>query len=61
MTYVILNGEDGLAAKISLTPLDCLSAMIAAACHDFKHDGFTNGWHAAKETDRFQMFGNEGT
>ena len=42
MSYIILEGENGLRSKASLTACDCLATMIGAACHDFKHDGFTN-------------------
>ena len=32
--------------------IDILSFLISGICHDFKHDGFTNGYHINARTDR---------
>ena len=59
MTYVMLKtGNIGQLAK--LDALDTFSVLIAAACHDFRHDGFTNNYHARIESDRFKEFGEAG-
>jgi len=34
--------EQGMGAVANLNDLDMLSFVIACACHDYKHDGFTN-------------------
>ena len=36
----------------SLSYLDMVSALTAAACHDFDHDGFNNSYHVKFMTDR---------
>lgn len=61
MTCVLLTGPKGLAERTNLTAVDCLAVTIGAACHDFKHDGFTNLWHKNKNTDRFKEHGADGT
>jgi hypothetical protein len=42
----------GLRETLRLNKLDCLSMMIAGACHDLGHDGFTNGYHVNAITRR---------
>jgi len=42
----------GLRESLRLNKLDCLSLMIAGACHDLGHDGFTNGYHVNAITRR---------
>ena len=42
----------GLREGLRLNKLDCLSMIIAAACHDLGHDGFTNGYHVNAITRR---------
>ena len=44
-----------------MSKLDCLATLIAGACHDYRHDGFTNLWHKNKDTERYKSFGAEGT
>ena len=44
--------QGGLARMISLDFLDQISAIIAGACHDYDHDGFTNMYHVNFMTDR---------
>ena len=46
MTYFMLHGEDGWKVALQLSPLDTLVTIFSAYCHDFKHDGFTNGYHS---------------
>lgn len=53
MSLVILQGPNGLQVRAGLSQLDCLASLIAGACHDYKHDGFTNLWHKNKDTDRY--------
>ncbi len=42
----------GLQKNLRLNKLDCLSFIIAAACHDLGHDGFTNTYHVNAITRR---------
>lgn len=35
-----------------LSYLDCVAAVIAAACHDFDHDGLNNAYHVNFSTER---------
>lgn len=37
---------------MELNDIDILSFLIAAICHDFKHDGFTNSYHVNARTRR---------
>ena len=41
-----------LALVASLTYLDLISAITAAACHDYDHDGYNNSYHVKFMTDR---------
>jgi hypothetical protein len=61
MSLVILQGPQGLQVRAGLSQLDCLASLIAGACHDYRHDGFTNLWHKNKDTDRYKAFGADGT
>jgi hypothetical protein len=61
MAFVLLSGTSGVASRAKLSSLDCLAALVGAACHDFKHDGFNNIWHKTNNTDRFKEHGAEGT
>ena len=36
-----------------------MSAVIAAVCHDYDHDGFTNGFHVKSKSDRALRFDNK--
>ena len=36
------------------------TAIIAGVCHDYAHDGFNNGWHVNKQTERFIAHGSAG-
>ena len=38
--------------KLKLDKLDCLSFLLAGACHDVGHDGFTNPYHINAFTSR---------
>lgn len=35
-----------------LNHIDVVSLMIAAACHDYNHDGFNNAYHVNAMTTR---------
>jgi hypothetical protein len=50
-TYVVLT-QYGLIKLAQLNALDILSTLVAAACHDFGHDGFTNTYHIKSISDR---------
>ena len=49
--YSFLTKGD-LAKIAKLNYLDQLSALVAAACHDYDHDGFNNAYHVKFMTDR---------
>lgn len=51
MTYVMLT-KCGLSKIADLSALDEMSLMVAAACHDFNHDGFNNAYHVNAMTQR---------
>lgn len=40
----------------NLTQHDTLSILVAALCHDFKHDGFNNSYHINAQTSRAIAF-----
>jgi hypothetical protein len=42
----------GLQKILKLNILDCICFILAAACHDLGHDGFTNGYHVNAVTSR---------
>jgi hypothetical protein len=50
-SYLVLT-KFGLIKMASLTSLDILSTLVAAACHDFGHDGFNNVYHVNTISDR---------
>jgi len=33
---------------------------VAAVCHDYAHDGYNNGYHAAVQSSRFSAHGADG-
>lgn len=41
-----------LISLLELEHIDVMAFLIAALCHDFGHDGFTNGYHVNATTDR---------
>ena len=51
MTNVLLY-DGGIASIMKVDCLDEFAALIAAVSHDFKHDGFNNGYHARINSDR---------
>ena len=51
MMYMFIKQGD-LATIAQLNYLDLVSAITAAACHDFAHDGFNNAYHVNFMTDR---------
>ena len=51
MMYIMIK-TGGLAQVAMLNYVDLVSAIVAAACHDFDHDGFTNGYHVNFMTNR---------
>jgi len=59
MAHVQLN-KGGFAAMIKIDALDEFATLIAAAAHDFKHDGFNNGYHSRIKSDRFASHGADG-
>lgn len=51
--------KDGLGRVAELDYLDQVSAVIAAVCHDFDHDGFTNTFHVNTHSQRAVRFEDE--
>ncbi len=51
MMYVMIK-DGNLAEVAQLNYLDLISAITAAACHDFDHDGLNNAYHVNFMTDR---------
>ena len=45
-------GKGGLTTVAELNYLYLVAALTAAACHDFDHDGFNNGYHVNFMTNR---------
>ena len=50
MNLMIHQGN--IAEVLGLNYLDLVSAITAAACHDFDHDGFNNTFHVNFLTER---------
>ena len=57
MMYYLLYGDEGLIKVLQLSQVDVLATLFAAYCHDYKHDGFNNGYHAAIKSERFREHG----
>jgi len=55
MSFYMLN-ECKLKDRMHLGKLDCFSMLLAAACHDLGHDGFTNSYHINAITNRAVNF-----
>jgi hypothetical protein len=59
MTHVMLK-TGNVSGLVKLDNLDVFSVLMAAACHDYKHDGFTNNYHARIKSERFLVHGEAG-
>ena len=54
MTYLLLQtGTDNFSVQLGLAPVEQFAVIIAAACHDYDHDGYNNAWHAKIQSERF--------
>lgn len=51
--------KGGLLKLTQATKLDQLSTLVAAVCHDFAHDGFTNAFHVNSLSERALMFNDQ--
>jgi hypothetical protein len=51
MAHLFLT-QGTLISLAELTPVDILSFLVAAICHDLGHDGYTNVYHVNKVSDR---------
>ena len=51
MSYLMMT-QFGLINILHMKDVDKLSVVIAAACHDLGHDGFTNSYHVNAVTLR---------
>jgi len=59
MTHVMLK-TGGIGALAKLDDLDTFATLMAAACHDYAHDGYTNNYHARIKSERFLTHGEAG-
>ena len=59
MTNVLLY-EGKLSLLMKTDALDEFATLIAAASHDYKHDGYNNGYHSRVKSDRFEAHGADG-
>ena len=48
-----------LRERIALTDMDFITMLIAAACHDYDHDGFNNAYHVNSMTHRAVRYHDE--
>lgn len=51
MVFIMLT-QGKLIEIAELDNIDSVSLMIAAACHDYAHDGYNNGFHVNMNTMR---------
>lgn len=51
MSYLFLT-QGGVQQWAQLNEIDTLSVVMAAICHDYGHDGFTNAYHVNLVSDR---------
>ena len=58
MAYLMLT-KGQLVKNAELNSLDILAVIIAAACHDYGHDGFNNGYHVNAATDRALRYNDQ--
>jgi len=49
-----------LKHRLQLSDIDVTSILLAAACHDYDHDGFTNSYHVNSMTMRAVRYHDEG-
>ena len=47
----------GLIRYAQFNDFDTLALLVAAFCHDVKHDGFNNRYHMMAYSQRYQMYG----
>lgn len=55
----ILYKECNLDVVASLSYFDSVCTLIAAVCHDYGHDGFTNTYHVNKMSSRALRYHDE--
>lgn len=51
MVYVMLT-KGGLIEMAGILHLSCVASIVAAACHDYDHDGLNNTYHKNAFTNR---------
>jgi hypothetical protein len=51
MSYFLMT-QGNILEFVQMSELDALSVCMAAICHDFGHDGFTNAYHVNLVSDR---------
>jgi len=57
--HVHLMMHQGMAARAHFNELDRLCMIVAALCHDVRHDGFNNRYHVVTKSHLFLKFGAE--
>jgi len=58
MSQIIFSS--GMSEFANLSHLDVTCALIAAICHDYKHDGYNNQYHAQIKSERVKLYGEVG-
>lgn len=51
--------KSNMIEKAKLESLDVIAMIIAAACHDYDHDGFNNGYHVNSMSQRATRYHNQ--
>jgi calcium/calmodulin-dependent 3',5'-cyclic nucleotide phosphodiesterase len=54
-----LFAQGNLAKKLQLGSVEVLSLIIAGACHDYGHDGYTNEFHKKTMSERAIRFNDQ--
>lgn len=58
MVFIMLT-QGNLIQVGDLNDIDTVALIIAAACHDFGHDGFNNAYHVNANTNRSIRYRDE--
>ena len=55
----MFNKMGNLKERCELSDMDLVAMLIAAACHDFDHDGLNNAYHVNSMTIRAIRYHDE--
>ncbi len=56
MQYCNTLLHQGMREVLELPKWEELAFLVAAVCHDLKHDGYTNAFHSAVKTQKALMY-----